>query len=366
MIDASDFVDELVSGGIRYLTGVPCSFLTPLINESIARQDTRYLIASSEGDALSIASGLWLGGESVAVMCQNSGLGNMVNPLTSLNDTFQIPTLLLVTWRGTPGEKDEPQHALMGKITPDLLTLLGIPWQVLPKEPLAALALLRATQQQIKTTEKTHALVIEGGTFSASGTAPDTDSTSASAQLPSRAQALSAIVAHTPADSVLVATTGKTGRELFTIDDRSRNFYCVGSMGYASAIAHGLSLATEQPVYALDGDGAAIMHLGNLTSIAISARRNFTHIVIDNQTYDSTGGQKSAAYNVDFCGIALACGYRGATRCHSIDDLKEALAQRHEGPHLIHVPVNCGALDNLGRPSMPPPVVARRLKENLV
>ncbi|UWF47034.1 phosphonopyruvate decarboxylase [Pseudomonas sp. N3-W] len=366
MIDASDFVDELVRGGIRYLTGVPCSFLTPLINESIARQDTRYLIASSEGDALSIASGLWLGGKSAAVMCQNSGLGNMVNPLTSLNDTFQIPTLLLVTWRGTPGEKDEPQHALMGQITPDLLTLLGIPWQVLPKEPQEALALLRSTLQAIATTEKTRALVIEGGTFTACGAPSDRDLPGASERLPSRAEALSAIVVNTPADAVLVATTGKTGRELFTLDDRSRNFYCVGSMGYASAIAHGLSLATDQPVYVLDGDGAAIMHLGNLTSIGISGRRNFTHIVIDNQTYDSTGGQKSAAFNVDFCAIAMACGYRGATRCHSIGELQAALKQGHEGPHLIHVPVNCGAMENLGRPTMPPPVVARRLKENLV
>lgn len=365
MIDASDFVDELVSGGIRYLTGVPCSFLTPLINASIARQDTRYLIASSEGDALAIASGLWLGGESAAVMCQNSGLGNMVNPLTSLNDTFQIPTLLLVTWRGAPGEKDEPQHAQMGKITPGLLTLLDIPWQVLPKEPLAAISMLRDTQWAIKTTEKTHALVIEGNTFKASGAVPDPTSVHATQPLSSRAEILSVIVANTPADSVLVATTGKTGRELFTLDDRSRNFYCVGSMGYASAIAHGLSLATEQPVYVLDGDGAAIMHLGNLTSIAIGGRRNFTHIVIDNQTYDSTGGQKSAAYNVDFCAVALACGYRGATRCYSIGDLQAALALRHEGPHMIHVPVNGGALENLGRPTMSPPLVARRLMENL-
>ncbi|MBI6853481.1 phosphonopyruvate decarboxylase [Pseudomonas cichorii] len=362
MIDASDFIDELVSGGIRYLTGVPCSFLTPLINESIARQDTRYLIASSEGDALSIASGLWLGGESAAVMCQNSGLGNMVNPLTSLNDTFQIPTLLLVTWRGTPGEKDEPQHALMGKVTPDLLTLLEIPWQVLPKEPQAAMTLLRATQQAIRTTEKTHALIIESGTFTASSDVP----TQERAQLPNRAEVLNTLVTHTSPDSVLVATTGKTGRELFTIDDRPRNFYCVGSMGYANAIAHGLSLTTEHPVYVVDGDGAALMHLGNLTSIAISERHNFIHIVIDNQTYDSTGGQKSAAFNVDFCTIALACGYRGATRCHSIEELQETLMRHPEGPHLIHIPVNCGALENLGRPTMPPPVVARRLKENLV
>ncbi|MFS0825680.1 phosphonopyruvate decarboxylase [Pseudomonas phoenicis] len=366
MIDASDFVDVLVSGGIQYLTGVPCSFLTPLINASISHRDAKYLIASSEGDALSIASGLWLGGKSAAVMCQNSGLGNMVNPLTSLNDTFQISTLLLVTWRGTPGEKDEPQHVQMGKITPDLLTLLEIPWQVLPKEPESAIALLRVTQQAIKDTGKTHALVIKADTFAPFSDIPNISSVHACGRSPSRVEALRVIASTTPEASILIATTGKTGRELFTIDDRPRNFYCVGSMGYASAIAHGLSLATEHPVYVLDGDGAAIMHLGNLTSIAASGQHNLTHIVLDNKTYDSTGGQKSAAFKIDFCAIALACGYRSATRCDSINELKTILLHHLEGPHLIHVPVNTCPTENVGRPTMPPPAIAQRLRESLL
>src|SRR5918998_1134300 len=132
MISADSFVDAAISNGFSFFTGVPCSYLSPLINRVINRRDTKYVGATSEGEAVAIAAGAWLGGRQTVVMCQNSGLGNAINPLTWLNEPFRIPTLLIATWRGEPGIPDEPQHALMGRITQDLLSVIGVPHAPFP------------------------------------------------------------------------------------------------------------------------------------------------------------------------------------------------------------------------------------------
>src|SRR4051812_19861466 len=132
MIDANDFFAEATRAGFDFYTGVPCSFLTPLINGALATPGLAYVGAASEGEAVAIAAGAWLAGRQTVVMCQNSGLGNAVNPLTSLNEPFRIPTLMITTWRGEPGIPDEPQHALMGRITQDLLSVVGVPHAPFP------------------------------------------------------------------------------------------------------------------------------------------------------------------------------------------------------------------------------------------
>src|SRR3954469_11016913 len=120
MITADQFIDAAGARGFDFYTGVPCSYLTPLINGVLSSRALRYVGAASEGEAVAIAAGAWLAGRRTVVMCQNSGLGNAVNPLTSLNAAFNIPTLFITTWRGQPGVPDEPQHVLMGQITQDL------------------------------------------------------------------------------------------------------------------------------------------------------------------------------------------------------------------------------------------------------
>src|SRR5215213_11948782 len=135
MIDASDFFAEAGRAGFDFYTGVPCSFLTPLINGALSSPGLAYVGAASEGEAVAIAAGAWLAGRQTVVMCQNSGLGNAVNPLTSLNEPFRIPTLVITTWRGRPGEPDEPQHEVMGRITQDLIGLMGIEQAPFPNEP---------------------------------------------------------------------------------------------------------------------------------------------------------------------------------------------------------------------------------------
>ncbi|MEE9301204.1 MAG: thiamine pyrophosphate-binding protein, partial [Alphaproteobacteria bacterium] len=133
MIPADSFLEPARARGFDFFTGVPCSFLTPIINRVIGEPGLRYVGATSEGEAVAIAAGAWLAGRKTVVMCQNSGLGNMVNPLTSLNHPFRIPTLLIVTWRGQPGLVDEPQHELMGRICSDLLEEMLIPHALFPK-----------------------------------------------------------------------------------------------------------------------------------------------------------------------------------------------------------------------------------------
>src|SRR6201747_3181055 len=135
MIEATSFLDAAGQVGIGFYTGVPCSFLTPLINRTASDRALSYVGAASEGEAVAIAAGAWLAGRQTAVMCQNSGLGNAVNPLTSLNTPFRIPTLLIVTWRGQPGLKDEPQHELMGRITQKLLDVIEVPHRRFPDDP---------------------------------------------------------------------------------------------------------------------------------------------------------------------------------------------------------------------------------------
>lgn len=363
MIDVTNFVDAIVGQGARFFTGVPCSYLTPLINEVISRDETCYVLASSEGDAVSIASGIWLGGQMAVVLCQNSGLGNMVNPLTSLNAPFRIPVLLLVTWRGKPGTKDEPQHALMGQITLELLTLLGIEWAHLPEDEAACMEALQVACNYIRREQRPYALVMAADIFSSTAPAAPLFGQE---ELPTRQEALTAFLDSVPADAVVVATTGKTGRELFSLSDRPGHLYCVGSMGYANALAHGIALSSQRQVYVLDGDGAAIMHLGNLTSIGASRPASLTHIVLDNGCYDSTGAQPSAAASVDFVAVAMAAGYAQARHCVSCADLGAALGRTSEpGPRLLHMAIRAGSMAQLGRPTEQPAEVARRLRRHL-
>ena len=363
MLPSPWFLDQLLARGVSLYAGVPCSFLSGLIDEVIARPAAQYVAASSEGEALSIVSGGWLGGRMGAVLCQNSGLGNMVSPLTSLNAPFRIPALLLITHRGRPGEQDEPQHELMGRKMGALLDAMEIPWAALPADPAAAVPALDTAFAALADGQTPYALVVGKDSFSAGTAAPQG---SAQAVKLSRARALGIFIDTVPAEAAVIATTGKTGRELYTLRDRPNHLYCVGSMGYASALAHGLALARPaHRVYVLDGDGAAIMHLGNLATIGATAPANLVHIVLDNGLYDSTGGQKTVSEHVDFCRAALALGYRHAVSCLTAAELTRALQAPVQGPALIHVAIQPGSMSQLGRPGIAPADVARRLQASI-
>jgi len=376
MIEAADFIDAARDRGFTFYTGVPCSFLTPLINGVISAKGLDYVGAASEGEAVAIASGAWLAGRRTVVMCQNSGLGNAVNPLTSLNTPFRIPTLLIVTWRGEPGLKDEPQHDLMGEITDGLLDVIRIEHAAFPSDAAAIGSALDHATAAMNGNSLPFALVMRKGSVRDEGLSQPAVRPRAPGRRndhdtggvrPARIAVLERLIAGVPDSVAIIATTGKTGRELFTLADREQHLYQVGSMGCASAMGLGVALNTRRKVVVIDGDGAALMKLGTLATIGAYAPGNLVHLLLDNGVHDSTGGQATVSPHVDFAAVALACGYRQASSCDSIAGfdtaLREALAA--EGPAFAHMRIAPGSLEKLGRPTIKPHEVARRFQSFL-
>ncbi len=381
MIQAEQFIAQCRARGFSFFTGVPCSFLKPLINYVIQDQTVDYVAASSEGESLAIAAGASLAGTGAVVMCQNSGLGNLVNPLTSLTYPFQIPILLIVTLRGEAGLNDEPQHELMGRITGELLDTMCIPWTFFPRKENRIQAVLDTAQDAMRASRQPYALVMRKGdvakidmadqsaghltpgrVFSSEMAAPDKPDRI------SRSDAIRTAVAQLSRSDAIIATTGKIGRELYTLGDHPNQLYVVGSMGCAAGLGFGIQHRLPgQRVLVLDGDGAALMKMGTLATIGHYAPPRFVHLILDNETYESTGGQSSVSATVDFCRVAAACGYRECFRVDTEEELKQTVisAKGRTGPTLIHVKVAAGSAPDLGRPSLKPHQVKRRFMEYL-
>ncbi|MBP0491725.1 phosphonopyruvate decarboxylase [Pararoseomonas indoligenes] len=374
MIKADDFIEEAGRAGFDFYTGVPCSFLTPLINGVLSTPALNYVGAASEGEAVAIASGAWLAGRRTVVMCQNSGLGNAVNPLTSLNHPFRIPTLFLTTWRGEPGIPDEPQHEIMGQITQDLIALMRLEQAPFPQARQALGPALDHAAARMEETGLPYAFVVRKDdveerdldqaprALSSPGRREDFP---ASGERPARAAVLERFLSVVPEEAAVIATTGKCGRELFTLADRKQHLYQVGSMGGASGMGLGVALNTDKPVVVLDGDGAALMKLGTFATVGAYGPRRLVHVLLDNGVHDSTGGQATVSPSVDFAAIALACGYRYAASASSLDGFEAAFrtALAAGGPAMIHLRIAPGSMKVLGRPTVKPADVARRFRD---
>ena len=377
MLTAEQFIAAARQRGFDFFTGVPCSFLTPLINGVLNEPTLRYIGAASEGEAVAIAAGAWAAGRQTVVMCQNSGLGNAVNPLTSLNAPFRIPTLFITTWRGEPGLADEPQHVVMGAITHDLLGLIGVEYAAFPDSADDLAAAMDLATARLEARSLPYALVMSAGSVAAERLEPAVAAPRGAGRryddelagpLPSRLDILQQFLMLTDDATAVIATTGKCGRELFTLADRRQHLYQVGSMGGASAMGLGVALNTTRNVVVLDGDGAALMKLGNFATIGAYRPANLLHIVLDNGVHDSTGGQATVSATVDFAGVALACGYGFAASCRTAAGFAAAfgLAAGGDGPALVHVRIAPGSLAKLGRPTIGPDAVARRFRAFLL
>ena len=388
MIDARTFVEAARARGFGWYAGVPCSYLTPFINYVLQDSSLRYVSMANEGDAVALVAGVALGGTADGAhgrgisMMQNSGLGNAVSPLTSLTWTFRLPQLLIVTWRGQPGVADEPQHALMGPITPALLETMEIPWELFPTEEEAVgLALDRATAY-MDAAGRPYAFLMQKGSVAAHAlgaaaahvkrrassspaASPAVISRGASnAARPSRADALREVVARTPVDSVAVlASTGFCGRELYAIDDRPNHLYMVGSMGCVIPLALGLALSRpDLRVVAVDGDGAALMRMGAFATVGAYGPSNLQHLLLDNGVHDSTGGQATVSPLVSFAGIASACGYASALETDSVEEIAAWLdAPRLPGARFARLLISAGTSADLPRPSAGPIDIKTRL-----
>lgn len=369
-------VDALTARGAGPWLGVPCSFLRPLIDYVIDREDLQYLPASNEGEALAIAAGAQLAGRTPVVMLQNSGLGNLVNPLASLNFIFRIPALLVITLRGEPGVADEPQHALMGRTTSALLDLLDVEHAPFPASDDEIAGAVEHAMQRMAATGLPFAFILRKhvvAEYQAQARParagrprglllPAVDE----GPRPSRRDAI-VEVAESAGDALLIATTGKTGRELFEHADRDAHFYMVGSMGCASSLALGVAHESGEPVVVLDGDGAALMRLEAMAGIGQLAPARLVHVILDNESYESTGRQATISASVGFAEIAAACGYATACSASGLLPLRAALlrARSAEGPHLIHTRVSISTDPGLGRPAVAPADVAIRFRAEL-
>ena len=381
MIESKLFLDECKKNAFTLFTGTPCSYLKPFINTVIDDPELKFVGTTNEGDAVALATGAKLGGINSIVMFQNSGLGNTVNPLTSLSYIIKVPFLGIVTLRGEPnGAKDEPQHELMGQITISLLEIMKIPWAYFPTEKREIGTSFANALRSIKESSLPFFFVMRKDSvdkYELKNKSSDRiishyqttvkKSLTGNFQM-MRSEALKIITKSFSKSDVFIATTGKTGRELFEIEDQPNQFYMVGSMGCASAIGVGLACTKfSHKICIIDGDGALLMRMGNMALVGVQNNSNLVHILLDNGVHDSTGGQKSFSEVIDFCEIATHCGYKKVYQVDNLDGLSSALHEITSDHQLsfLRVFIKAGSPAELGRPSVKPQDVAKRF-ENFV
>ena len=371
MLKTSNFGGELRKSGFTFFTGVPCSFLKSLINYAI--NDCEYIAAANEGDAVAVASGAFLGGMKSVVLMQNSGLGNAVSPLTSLNYVFQIPVLGFVSLRGEEGIPDEPQHELMGRITTHILETMEIQWDYLSAEIEEAKKQISVANKHIENNQ-TYFFVVKKGTFDKEELSARKDhgfedrfmfEKTGNDELPTRFDTLRVINSLKDAQTIQLATTGKTGRELYEVEDSPNNLYVVGSMGCVGSLGLGLAIAQKRKdIVVIDGDGSLLMRLGSLATNGYYRPANLLHILLDNGTYDSTGGQSTVSRNINFVKIAHACGYEKSFHVHDLSELKIRIVEWEKKKCLsfLYLRIATGSKENLGRPLIKPFEVKERLR----
>ena len=356
MIDPKVFYDYLLKHQLDTFYGVPDSLLKDICAYiSVHSPKENHIISANEGNALALAAGHYVGsGKPSVVYLQNSGIGNLVNPLLSLLDeeVYSIPALLLIGYRGEPGVHDEPQHVKQGKLTLPLLDTLGIPYLVLEDnfQPQIQQAL---TWMETKKTP--FAIVVKKNSFASyefpleEGDYPLT-----------REEALNEIVKHAEKDAFFVSTTGKTSRELYELRDyyhqgHHQDFLMVGSMGHTASFALGVSLANSNKVYCIDGDGSFLMHLGGMGIIGQNAPNHFRYLLINNGSHESVGGQPTIGFELNYPSILQGLGF---DHVYEVKDLAQfhqyfPLFQQQAKSALV-LYVKQGSRSNLGRPKTSP------------
>lgn len=361
MISPIFFVEELRKYGIDFFAGVPDSLLKNLCAYIADHVDARHnIVTANEGGAVALAAGYHLAtGKAGAVYMQNSGEGNIINPLASLTDkeVYNIPVLLLIGWRGRPGVHDEPQHIKQGKVTTGLLNVMGINYDILSRDEETAAKQIQKAAESLRGNE-VYALVIEKDTFADYKLQKAEDNGLAM----TREEAIQAVAAHIGEKDVVVSTTGMISRELFEYrtsmrQGHERDFLTVGSMGHASQIALGIAMEkTDRKVWCFDGDGASIMHMGNMAIVASKGVKNYIHVIFNNGAHDSVGGQPTVGLEINLPAIARAVGYSDAVSVDNMADLKASVMKLAgaEGPVLLQVCVKKGSRKDLGRPTTTP------------
>ena len=361
MIKPSNYLNCLNSFGINFFAGVPDSLLKEFcacVKETCTQDN--HLITANEGAAIGLGIGHYLGtGQVPMVYLQNSGLGNIINPLLSLasKEVYGIPMLIMIGWRGAPGVKDEPQHIHQGRVMIDSLESMDIPYLVLSQEENEAIEQTNNALLTAKEKNSPFVIVVQKNSFEPF----PIDKAESNLSL-SREEAIIAVTKMLPKESAVVSTTGMPSRELFEYratnnQGHHRDFLTVGGMGHASQISLGLAKAQPKKlIYCFDGDGAALMHMGSLAIIGQSSASNLIHIIFNNGVHDSVGGQPTVGFDINFCEIANACGYKSSVCVETHKEIVKALefTQKKAGPHFIDIHIRPGGRKNIGRPTTSP------------
>ena len=361
MLCPTDYLRVLGDSGVTFFTGVPDSLLKEFcacVTVTLKPED--HLISANEGAAVGLAIGHYIGtGSLPLVYLQNSGLGNVVNPLLSLAspEVYGTPMLLMLGWRGEPGKKDEPQHVHQGRVMAKMLEDMDLPVVVLSEDMVEAEVQTKAAAQQARDINGPVALVVKKNTFDKYA-APEVE-----ADLPlGREEAIIAAAETLEDNAAVIFTTGMPSRELFEFRARNeaghdRDFLTVGGMGHASQIALGLAMSQPaRPIYCFDGDGAILMHMGSMAITGQSNAKNLIHLVFNNGVHGSVGGQPTVGFNIDMPKIAIACGYASAQRVTNKKGLHSAItmARATDGVSFIEVQVRPGNRADIGRPTSTP------------
>ena len=362
MINPKFFIEELGSNGIDFFAGVPDSLLKNICAYIADHKDEQHnIITANEGGAIALAAGYHLAtGKIGVVYMQNSGEGNIINPLASLTDkeVYNIPVLLLIGWRGKPGVHDEPQHVKQGKVTTGLLNVMGVNYDVLSQDEEKAAKQIEKAIDVMKATNEVYALVIEKGTFEDY----KLQNVEENDLQMTREEAIQTVAASLGKKDVIVSTTGMISRELFETrtawkQGHERDFLTVGSMGHASQIALGIAMEkADRKVWCFDGDGASIMHMGNMAIVASKHPKNYVHVVFNNGAHDSVGGQPTVGLKIDLPSVAKSVGYKETYSVDNMGKLKSILPSivKAEGPVFLQVCVKKGNRKDLGRPTTTP------------
>ncbi len=360
MINPKDLFDEFARVGVEFYTGVPDSLLKDFC-AFVTDQTTsgEHIIATNEGGAIALAAGYHLAtNKTPLIYFQNSGLGNATNPLLSLasKGVYSIPMILLIGWRGEPNSKDEPQHLVQGEIQNDLLKAMKIPYWILDGDEQNLSSFVHEVVSTARNESKPVAIVVRKNAFH-----PYDLKEEIGEYEMTREEALTEVLKQLDENDIVISTTGKLSRELYEYRIKNNqntqgDFLTVGSMGHASQIALGIALNSSKKVYCLDGDGAALMHLGSFAIIGESNAANLTHLVFNNGSHESVGGQPTLGFKVDFKKIAASCGYKNVTSINSRKEIGTKLKQLENsfGPNFIEIRVNKGSRLNLSRPKDTP------------
>ena len=356
---AEQFVEQLKNVGIESLIGVPDSTLKQFCDyiNTDGKNELKHYVPANEGAAVGMAVGTFLAtGKPACVYMQNSGIGNIVNPVTSIanEEVYDIPMLFVTGWRGEPGKKDEPQHKFMGKITESIFDVMNIEYAVIGGETtMEELEGIFFRVKNVLDSNKQFAIIVKKDTFD---TRAGGDYSNQYTLV--REDAIAEIIKNLDRKDVVISTTGKISREVYEQSDiilgsHEQDFLTVGGMGHASMIACGYALNQPQKrVYCIDGDGAVLMHMGSLAFCAKENPKNLVHICINNEAHESVGGMPTGAKGVSYAPVAKSCGYNKVYRVETLEELKKCLlnVKNDEELTFIEVMVAVGSRDDLGRP----------------